>query len=147
MEDRPGQGGRSTTCNSLTDGCLVNGKESELFEVIVNLIKNAAEALPSGGEISIKTFVQADDVMLQVTDTGVGISGENLKRVFEPFWTTKGVSAGTGMGLAVSHGSLCVMGEPFPSRAKKEKAQPLRYACPCQATKRRLNLRARKSYG
>ena len=44
--------------------------------------------------------------MLQVIDTGVGISRENLKRVFEPFWSTKGVSAGTGMGLAVSHGII-----------------------------------------
>ena len=55
----PDKEGRSISLSlSLTDGCLVKGKESEMFEVLVNLIKNAAEALPRGGEIRIKTFVQ-----------------------------------------------------------------------------------------
>jgi len=85
---------------------LVDGKENEMFEVLVNLIKNAAEALLVGGEIRIKTFLQGDNVILQVIDTGAGVSRENLKRVFEPFWSTKGVATGTGMGLAVSHGII-----------------------------------------
>lgn len=71
---------------SLSDGCLVRGTESEMFEVLVNLVKNAAEALPRGGEISIKTSIEDDQVMLHVADTGVGIGTENLKKVFQPFW-------------------------------------------------------------
>ncbi len=90
----------------LTERCFVNAKESEITEVLVNLVKNAAEALKSGGEIRIKTFFQGDQVILQVMDTGVGIMREHLKKVFEPFWTTKEVSTGTGMGLAVSHGII-----------------------------------------
>ncbi len=88
----------------LTNRCYVNAKESEIMEVLVNLVKNAAEALPTGGEIRIKTLLQSDQVILQVIDNGVGIKREHLKKVFEPFWSTKGVSTGTGMGLAVSHG-------------------------------------------
>jgi len=90
----------------VTDRCFVNAKESEILEVLVNLVKNAAEALPKGGEILIRTFFQGDQVMLQVIDNGVGIRREHLKKVFEPFWSSKGVSTGTGMGLAVSHGII-----------------------------------------
>jgi len=90
----------------LTERCFVNAKESEITEVLINLVKNAAEALPTGGEIRIKTFFQGDRVILQVMDNGVGIKREHLKKVFEPFWSTKGVSIGTGMGLAVSHGII-----------------------------------------
>ena len=90
----------------LMERCFVNAKESEMTEVLVNLVKNAAEALPTGGEIRIKTFLQGDQVILQVIDDGVGIKREHLKKVFEPFWSTKGVSTGTGMGLAVSHGII-----------------------------------------
>ena len=88
----------------LMERCFVNAKESEITEALVNLVKNAAEALPTGGEIRIKTFLQGDRVVLRVSDNGVGIKREHLKNVFEPFWSTKGVAAGTGMGLAVSHG-------------------------------------------
>jgi len=89
----------------LTDGCFVVGKESELFEVLVNLIKNAAEAMPNGGDIRITTCVIQNHVVLEIQDTGVGISTGDLKRLFEPFWSTKGVM-GTGLGLAVSKGIL-----------------------------------------
>ena len=91
---------------SLTKRCFVNAKESEITEVLVNLIKNAAEALQTGGEIRIKTFLEGGKVILRVADNGVGIKGEHLKNVFEPFWSTKGVTTGTGMGLAVSHGII-----------------------------------------
>ncbi|MGB6064759.1 MAG: PAS domain S-box protein [Desulfomonilaceae bacterium] len=87
----------------LVDGCLVRGKQNELFEVVVNLIKNAAEALPRGGEINVATYASKKSVIFRVDDTGVGIAQEFLPRVFEPFWTTKGPN-GTGMGLAVSYG-------------------------------------------
>jgi PAS domain S-box-containing protein len=87
----------------LTKGCLIQGKQSELFEVVVNLIKNAAEALPRGGDINVKTSISGRTVGFRVDDSGVGIPPENLTKVFDPFWTTKGPN-GTGMGLAVSYG-------------------------------------------
>jgi len=87
----------------LGNGCFVRGHENELFEVVINLVKNAAEALPHGGDIQISTFVENGKVVLRVTDNGVGIPQEHLGKVFEPFWTTKG-HEGTGMGLASSLG-------------------------------------------
>jgi len=85
------------------DDCLVKGKPNELFEVIVNLIKNATEAMPDGGKIYLKTYIEDDQVFLVARDNGMGIAREHLPKVFEPFWTTKGVQ-GTGMGLSTSFG-------------------------------------------
>jgi PAS domain S-box-containing protein len=87
----------------LVPGCYVPGSESELFEVVVNLIKNAVEAIPEGGEIQIRTFSDEDEVILQVIDNGVGIAEENVGKIFEPFFTTKGVQR-SGLGLSSSYG-------------------------------------------
>ncbi len=85
------------------EGCHILGKENEIFELVVNLIKNAAEALPQGGEISVRTFVEWGNVGLEVSDNGIGIPEENFGKLFDPFFTTKG-PAGTGMGLASAYG-------------------------------------------
>ncbi len=87
----------------LAEGCLVRGKESALFEVGVNLMKNATEACPKGGKIDVRVFADEDHVIFQVQDDGVGIDEASLGKVFQPFWTTKGFQ-GTGMGLASSYG-------------------------------------------
>lgn len=89
--------------SNLAPNCLVKGKESAIFEVVVNLIKNAAEALPHGGRIEVSTLVDRGAAILRVRDNGVGIPKESLGRVFEPFFTTKGYQ-GTGMGLSSSYG-------------------------------------------
>jgi CheY-like chemotaxis protein len=82
-------------------GCFVSGREGEIFEVLVNLIKNAVEAMPHGGTIMVSTKIDKHKIVLEIEDTGDGIAECDLKRMFEPFWTTKG-SAGTGLGLVVS---------------------------------------------
>ena len=102
---------------NLKDGCMVLGKESELFEVLINLIKNAAEAMPDGGNINISTRADRDDVVLELQDTGTGIPESDLKKMFEPFWTTKG-AMGTGLGLAVSHGIISSHGGTISVNSK-----------------------------
>jgi len=87
----------------LTPNCLIKGKESAVFEVVVNLIKNASEALSRGGKIEVTTAADHGKAVLRVRDDGVGIAKENLGKIFEPFFTTKGF-AGTGMGLASTIG-------------------------------------------
>jgi PAS domain S-box-containing protein len=88
----------------LEDGCLVKGQENEMFEVLVNLIRNAAEAMPQGGNVAVKTYREADEVLISVRDSGTGIAEEDLSKVFHPFWSSRGVGIGKGMGLAVTHG-------------------------------------------
>jgi PAS domain S-box-containing protein len=81
--------------------CFVRGRNYELFEVVVNLIKNAVEACPEGGKVRIKLYKDNDHVKLSVEDNGVGIPKSFINRIFDSFWSAKGMN-GAGMGLAVS---------------------------------------------
>jgi signal transduction histidine kinase/ActR/RegA family two-component response regulator len=83
----------------------VKGDAVELREVLVNMIYNAVDAMPSGGEVRVSTQETRDRVVIHITDTGTGMGPEVKQRLFDPFFTTKG-KAGTGMGLAVSFGII-----------------------------------------
>ena len=87
-----------------TDLPSVIGSENKIQQVLFNLILNARDAMPSGGWLTLKTFVEGRDVMVEVSDTGLGIPEADLPRIFDPFFTTKDVGQGTGLGLAVSYG-------------------------------------------
>jgi len=84
---------------------MVAGNVAELREVLTNLIFNAVDAMPRGGIISIRTRCDGDRVMLEVSDTGHGMTEEIRRRCFEPFFTTKGAH-GSGLGLSMVHGIL-----------------------------------------
>ncbi|HEX8923071.1 MAG TPA: ATP-binding protein, partial [Pyrinomonadaceae bacterium] len=74
-------------------------------EVVMNLLFNAVDAMPDGGEIEIGTRSELDSACFWVADTGRGMTPETVERIFEPFYTTKG-EAGTGLGLSASHGII-----------------------------------------
>jgi len=76
----------------------------QIHQVLVNLLVNAMQAMPKGGRITIHTSTGDGVVVLGVEDTGVGMSRDVLRRIFLPFFTTKDVNEGTGLGLAVVHG-------------------------------------------
>jgi len=82
----------------------VFGNGGKLQQVFTNLLLNARDALPAGGRIRLATAWEDDAVMVEVADTGIGIAPENVARIYDPFFTTKGVGRGTGLGLAVSYG-------------------------------------------
>ncbi len=93
----------------ITDG-------NQLSQVIVNIVLNAADAMPNGGTLTIRSRLQSGGIAIDFEDTGVGIDRESLGRIFDPFYTTK--EKGTGLGLAVSYsiikklnGSLTVESE------------------------------------
>jgi two-component system NtrC family sensor kinase len=81
------------------------GNAGKLQQVFTNLILNARDAIPDGGRIIVSTGT-ADDGSLtaEISDTGIGIAPENVAKIYDPFYTTKGVGQGTGLGLAVSYG-------------------------------------------
>jgi C4-dicarboxylate-specific signal transduction histidine kinase len=82
----------------------VRGYPSELAQVWVNLLDNAADAVNGAGELSIRTRRDDNQTVVEITDNGPGIPGENLSHIFEPFFTTKGVGSGKGLGLTISQG-------------------------------------------
>jgi PAS domain S-box-containing protein len=96
-----------TVDKSLTKNLIVQMKESDLVEVIVNLINNAVDAMALGGVLTFITYLDKEfnRVAIEVKDTGTGIADVNRSYIFEPFWTTKG-KEGTGLGLASSFGII-----------------------------------------
>ncbi|MBN1908803.1 MAG: hypothetical protein JW818_03610 [Pirellulales bacterium] len=86
--------------------CLptITADPSQLHQVLVNLVVNAIQAMPTGGTLKIVTSVDDRHVILTVEDDGMGMSQDILEQIFLPFFTTKDVNEGTGLGLAVVHG-------------------------------------------
>lgn len=85
------------------DTPLVKGNAQRLGQVFVNLLVNAVQAIEEKGMIEIKTYQEGRYVYVDVIDTGKGISPENLRKIFDPFFTSKPVGQGTGLGLSVSY--------------------------------------------
>jgi PAS domain S-box-containing protein len=84
----------------------VNGNAGKLQQVFMNLIMNARDAMPRGGELTISTEAENSTVHVEVSDNGVGIPADHLNKIFDPFFTTKATSRGTGLGLAVTYGII-----------------------------------------
>jgi PAS domain S-box-containing protein len=97
--------GAKIECDLAADLPRIVADPSQLRQVIVNLLVNASQAMPDGGQIRVKTGIAGDDnTLLTVEDTGMGMDAETLAQCFNPFFTTKDVNQGTGLGLSVVHG-------------------------------------------
>jgi signal transduction histidine kinase len=93
-----------TLRQELSDGLpTVEANEQQLQQVLMHLLTNSLQAMPEGGEITIRTGRTPDGVTISVADTGRGIAPEHLDKVFDPFFTTKEVWQNTGLGLAVCY--------------------------------------------
>ena len=100
----------------------VDANEARLGQVFLNLIVNAAQAIPEGSadsnEIRVTTRLENKRVVIEVTDTGPGIPPEIVNRVFDAFFTTKGVGGGTGLGLAICHRIVTDLGGELTVRSE-----------------------------
>jgi signal transduction histidine kinase len=81
----------------------INGVASQINQVLLNLITNAAQAMDEGGTLTVASRRSGDQVEIDVTDTGSGIPDEVMPKIFDPFFTTKPVGEGTGLGLSIVH--------------------------------------------
>ena len=104
LESRCAQEGIVVKRNLQKDLPPVIADPSQMTQVLVNLTVNAVQAMQAGGTLTIRTLARDSFVTLVIGDTGEGMDEEALKRVFLPFFTTKEVGQGTGLGLAVVHG-------------------------------------------
>jgi len=82
----------------------IHGHRGKLQQVLLNLLSNARDAVEGGGRIVVRTSRSGGIVTLEVVDDGVGIAEEDLPRIFDPFFSTKGRGKGTGLGLSISYG-------------------------------------------
>jgi two-component system NtrC family sensor kinase len=87
------------------DGSMADLDKDQITQVITNLISNAYAAMEeNGGRLMVRTFGNEYQVGFQVKDSGIGITRENMRKLFTPFFTTKKMGRGTGLGLAVTYG-------------------------------------------
>lgn len=96
----------------------INGDASQLHQVLVNLVVNAIQAMPAGGTLTVSTRRDDPDVILTVEDTGSGMDDQVLRQIFIPFFTTKQVGQGTGLGLSVVHGIVTSHGGTVQVRSQ-----------------------------
>ena len=103
---------------------------SQLNQVFMNLLVNAAHAIQTTGEITIRTGFDPQYVWVEVEDTGQGIPAENLTRIFEPFFTTKPVGKGTGLGLSLSYGIVKKHGGQIEVKSEMGKGTSFKVVIP-----------------
>ena len=85
------------------NNCIIKGNVSNLHQIFINLLYNAIQAVDEKGTISIETTNDDSNLIIIITDTGSGISNENLKKITDPFFTTKSPGEGTGLGLSITY--------------------------------------------
>ena len=84
----------------------IHADGGQLQQAVIALATNAIDAMPDGGTLTFRAFVERRRLAIEIEDTGVGIPTEDMSKVFEPFFTTKEVGKGTGLGLAVCYGII-----------------------------------------
>ena len=115
--------------------CQAN--QNALRQIFLNLITNAVQAMPSGGELRLRTTpLSGGRIQLEFTDTGMGIPPEHLKDVFNPFFTTKAPGQGTGLGLSVVHSVVQRYQGDIQVRSQVNEGTTftIEFPCPCEAS-------------
>ena len=112
---------------------LVHGDRKSLQQVFLNLFINAIQAMPDGGTLHIQASSQDGHwLKVEVRDTGVGIDAKDLPRIFDPFFSTKSVGRGTGLGLSVTYGIIEKHGGHIEAHSKKGKGSTFTILLPVE---------------
>jgi two-component system, NtrC family, sensor histidine kinase HupT/HoxJ len=111
---------------------IVLGNEGQVHQVIVNLVDNAMDAMRGVvmPELSVRAFRESNDIKIEISDNGAGMSDEILDRIFEPFFTTKRVGEGTGLGLWISYGIVREHGGELRAENRAEGGARFSFALP-----------------
>lgn len=99
------------------------GNRNKIMQVFLNLIQNALQAMPNGGRLTLRSLVSDDQQwnIVEIEDSGVGIPAAHLKKIFDPFFTSKAEGEGTGLGLSICHGIIEELGGKIEVRSKLRK--------------------------
>jgi len=129
---------RARVRRELGEVARVVANEARLGQVFLNLLVNAAQAIPDGqveqNEMALRTFAdEKGRVVVEVADTGCGIAPEHLERLFDPFFTTKPVGVGTGLGLSICHGIVSALGGDIQVESQLGKGTRVRVVLPAEA--------------
>jgi signal transduction histidine kinase len=127
---------------------MVDSNEARLGQILLNLLVNAAQAMPEGrasrNEIRVMTkMAESGRVVIEIRDTGTGIAKEILDRIFDPFFTTKPVGVGTGLGLSLCHRMVMDLGGEITVESEVDKGTVFRLSLPVATTEPRRAVQAR----
>jgi two-component system, sporulation sensor kinase B len=114
---------------SLHPNLYVLGDQHRFKQCMVNILKNGAEAMPKGGALTISCFEKQNEVNIKICDTGIGMTREQIDRLGEPYYSTKG-SNGTGLGMMVSHGIIRAMNGKIFTESEVGKGTTFRITFP-----------------
>ena len=107
----------------------VRGGQTDLEQVMFNLMTNARDAMPEGGTITVRAWLVGDMVKVAVEDTGIGIPEENLTKIQEPFFSTK--PQGSGLGISICRSLLWGMNGEFSIRNRAGAGTRVEFSLPC----------------
>lgn len=124
--------------------CYTSLHISDLREVLTNLVLNSIEAMPEGGTITLSTKVRDDSVIIDVKDTGIGMSQEVVAKIFDPFYTTKGIG-NSGLGLSVSWSLIVKSGGEIQVKSKPGKGSTFTIKLPKAQPPQRASALASRS--
>lgn len=112
----------------------ITADADQLQQVFLNLLLNARDSMPDGGEISIKSTYQptANQIIIEIADTGSGIAAENLKLIFDPFFSTKPTGKGTGLGLAACYGIVTAHNGKIDAQPNRERGTKFTVTLPIE---------------
>ncbi|HEX3870359.1 MAG TPA: ATP-binding protein, partial [Pirellulales bacterium] len=110
------------------------GRAGKINQVFLNLISNAIQACEVGGRVELRTREENGTTIIEIEDNGCGIPAENLPRLFEPFFTTRAVGHGMGMGLAISYGIVRDHGGTIEVESQRGRGSTFRVRLPCALT-------------
>ena len=97
----------------------VYASKNQLRQVFLNMFNNAGDAMPSGGTLTVKTTAEGGEVVIEISDTGIGVKEENLNKIFDAFFTTKSSVKGVGLGLSVCYGFIIEHGGDIKVKSKE----------------------------
>jgi signal transduction histidine kinase len=112
------------------DEPIVLADHFQMKQLFLNLVLNAIQAMPNGGKLTLRTRRSGDDAVVEVTDTGVGIVDEIRERIFDPFFSTREVGQGTGLGLSVSYSIVTAHGGAIEVDSQAGKGATFRITLP-----------------
>ena len=115
------------------EACELVTDRNQFVQVLVNLVKNAIDAMPGGGRLTVRTTREAEALVVSLSDTGCGMTREQLARAFQPFYTTKDPGKGTGLGLSVSEGIIRSLGGGIRVESRPGRGTTFFLELPCEA--------------
>lgn len=129
LENKLSQNNVSTILALTSNSQLINCNPKQLEQVFVNVILNAVDAMPSGGTLTVKTWVANGNFQVEVSDTGCGIAEKDIPNIFEPFFSTK-KGSGTGLGLWVSYNIITAHNGRIDVKSQEEKGTTISICLP-----------------